>query len=93
VTWALFLLPVLVLLFVLPPLFRGERDERAERENRLDVLRERKRSLLAAIRELDLDREMGKVTEQDHEAERARLKEEALAAVRRLEAEEGGPRA
>ncbi|MFH1680968.1 MAG: hypothetical protein ABIH26_10030 [Candidatus Eisenbacteria bacterium] len=82
------LVPLLSVLALLPPLFRPGMDEGAERESRLDALRERKRVLLAAIRDLDFDREMGKLSEADHAAERGRMKEEAAEVIARIDREE-----
>ncbi|MBM3319894.1 MAG: hypothetical protein FJY73_04385 [Candidatus Eisenbacteria bacterium] len=85
----LLLLPVLVVAALLPPLFRRGTEMRAEREDRICALRERKRVLLAAIRELDFDREMGKLSEADHEAERERMKREAAEVLIAIDREEG----
>ena len=86
--WILVLLPVLAILILLPPLFRPGRDTAAERESRIDTLRERRRALIGAIRELDFDRQMGKLSEEDHAEQRTRMKDEAARVIRRIEAEE-----
>ncbi len=84
----LLLLPVLVVAVLLPPLFRRGPEVGVEREDRIAALRERKRALLAAIRELDFDREMGKLSEADHEAERERMKREAAEILSAIDREE-----
>jgi hypothetical protein len=82
------LLPILVVIALLPPLFRPGRDTAAEREERLDSLRERKRLVLAAIRELDFDHATGKLSDADHAAERERLKKEAAALLEEIDRRE-----
>ena len=74
VNWLLLLLPLIAIVILLPPIFRPGRDEAADRESRLDTLREQKRMLIAAIRELDFDREMGKLSAGDHPEARRLLR-------------------
>jgi hypothetical protein len=62
----------------LPPL----PDEASPDDERM---RHRKNEALAAIREADFDRELGKLSEADHRELRARLEAEALAAIAALE--------
>lgn len=85
----LLLLPVLVVAVLLPPLFRRGAEIKEARVDRMAALREQKRVLLAAIRELDFDREMGKLSEGDHEAERERMKREAAEVLSAIDREEG----
>lgn len=86
--WLALLIPIAVVLALLPPLFRRGRDEAAVLEERLDLLREKKRLALAAIRELDFDRAAGKLSEADHAAERDRLKEEVAVLLEAIDARE-----
>jgi len=65
-----------------PPLEHGER-ERWE---------QRKRQALAAIREAELDHRMGKLSDEDLAAMRARFEAEALGAMAALDAARGGRR-
>jgi hypothetical protein len=88
VRFLVFLIPIAVVLALLPPLFRPGRDAAAEREERLDILRERKRLILAAIRELDFDHATGKLSDADHAVERERLKEEAAALLGQIDRRE-----
>jgi len=87
--WVPLILPLLAILFLLPPVFRPGRDERAERESRLDLLREQRRMLVAGIRELDFDHATGKLSDFDHEAQRNRMKQEVALTIREIEEEEG----
>jgi len=87
--WLLVIMPLAVLFFLLPPLFRPGRDERAERESLLDTLGEQRRNLVAAIRELDFDREMGKLSDADHQAQREAMKEQVAETILRIREEEG----
>ena len=86
--WLLLVIPLLTLLFLLPPLFRPGRDERAERESFLECLRERRRALIQAIRDLDFDRETGKISDEDHEEQRSGLKREVALTIERIREEE-----
>ena len=83
------ILPLLAILFLLPPVFRPGRDERAERESRLDVPRERRKMLVAALRELDFDHATGKLSDADHQAQRNRMKQEVALTIGEIEEEEG----
>ena len=82
------ILPVLAILILLPPLFRPGRDTAADRESRIDTLRERRQGLIGAIRELDFDRRMGKLSEVDHAEQRKGMKDEAARVIRKIETEE-----
>lgn len=53
--------------------------------------RDRKEQLLAAIRELDFDRALGKVSAEDHQAARPRLEAEAMALLAQLDPNAAGP--
>lgn len=89
----LVVLPLIALALVLPPLFRPGRDVAAEHESKLDTLRDRRRALIGAIRELDFDREMGKLSPEDHEASRKNMKAEVAGLIREIEKREGKGRA
>ena len=94
VTLAVFVLgAVLVLLvsfFVASPLFRsaeplGVGAEPGARER----WERQKRQALAAIKEIELDHEMGKVSDEDLTTMRGRFEAQALEAMAALEREEG----
>jgi hypothetical protein len=80
------LLVVLASCWVAAPLFRASLagapvDELSERER----WQRQKRQALAAIREVELDHEMGKVSDDDLRAMRARFENQALQAIAALE--------
>jgi hypothetical protein len=57
----------------------------SERDRRRLELAEQRDAAYAALRDLEQDARTGKVTEDDYEAERARLRGEAAAALRGLD--------
>jgi cytochrome c-type biogenesis protein CcmI len=87
---ALVVLAVLVA-FVLAPLRRGG-PEPAESESpeRAD-LEARKEALYRQIRDAELDREQGKISEADWERLDAELRRDAIAVLKRIDAFGGGP--
>jgi len=87
-SWIPLVLPLLVIFLLLPPVFQPGRDERAERESRLDILRERRRMLVAGIRELDFDHAMGKLSDEDHIAQREEMKRVVALTIREIDVEE-----
>ena len=94
VTIAVFLLGVvliaLVALFVAAPLFGAPEPAAPETESGARVRWERqKRQALAAIKEIELDHQMGKVSDDDLTTMRARFEAQALEAMAALEREGG----
>ena len=75
----------LVALVVLRPLVRGERDDGAEAADRAE-LEAAKEAKYREIRDAELDRQMGKLSEHDHRAVDRELREEAIDILRRLDA-------
>ncbi len=69
----IFLLPVL---FVVKPLFYPTLDSQNESEINRDELLRRKLVLYRQIKELDMEREMGNVNEEDYISNRMELKRE-----------------
>lgn len=73
------------------PLFAGSRGEMDRREIELRELEAEKARLLEDLHEVDLDRETGKLSEEDYRANQARLKGRAVEVMRKIEAlREGG---
>ncbi|MFH1277159.1 MAG: hypothetical protein ABIK65_02105 [Candidatus Eisenbacteria bacterium] len=91
-TWLIVVMPLIAVALLLPPLFRPGRDKAADRESELDMLLLKKRALIAAIRELDFDREMGKLSAEDHETQRRIMKGEAAKTIRQIESRGGKKR-
>jgi hypothetical protein len=92
VTIAVFMLGAvlvaLVALFVAAPLFRPPEAALPAAESGVRERWERqKRQALTAIKELELDHQMGKVSEEDLATMRARFEEQALEAMAVLERE------
>ena len=86
----LVVLVVLAVLFVVLPLLRaGDAGEAwattSAAQLRLVELRERRDNALLALRELELDRETGKLDDRDYAAANADLRAEALAALAALD--------
>jgi hypothetical protein len=86
----LVVLVVLAVLFVLVPILRaGDKKEEwattSAAQLRLVELRERRDNALLALRELELDRETGKLDDRDYAAASADLRAEALAALAALD--------
>jgi hypothetical protein len=75
----------LVALVVLRPLVTGERDDGAEAADRAE-LEAAKEAKYREIRDAELDRQMGKLSEHDHRAVDRELREEAIDILRRLDA-------
>ena len=85
---ALVVLIGLVALVVLRPLITGERDDGAEAPDRAE-LEAAKEAKYREIRDAELDRQMGKLSEEDHRAVDRELREEAIDILRRLDAVAG----
>lgn len=83
------LLVIVVLVFVAWPFVSPEQEPPEQALTELDRRRlaaaERRDEAYAALQELDLDRRTGKVTGDDYERERARLRADAAAALRELD--------
>lgn len=75
---------LMVAAVVLAPLRPGARAERREDERRADLEAARE-SKYSEIRDLRLDHQMGKLSEQDFEAADAELSAQAVAILRRLD--------
>ncbi len=82
---ALVVLIGLVALVVLRPLITGDRDDGAETGERAE-LEAAKEAKYREIRDAELDRQMGKLSEEDHRAVDRELREEAIDLLRRLDA-------
>jgi hypothetical protein len=91
VTMAVFVLGAvlvtMVALFVAAPLFRPPAPVAAAAPERDEHWERQKRNALAAIKELELDHQMGKVSDEDLAAMRARFEAQALEAMAALERE------
>ncbi len=82
-----FLLVVLVSIFIVYPLFlgyrRGERGIGDEPEvSRLEHLYEKRDLYYSSIKDIELDRDMGKLSEQDYAELMSRYKEKAVAVTK-----------
>ena len=82
---ALLLLVGLVALVVLRPLIRGETDDGTESQERAQ-LEAAKEAKYREIRDAELDREMGKLSPEDHRKVDRELRDEAIEILRRLDA-------
>jgi ribosomal protein L40E len=85
-------LAVASLCYVLYPLFRAES---AVVPRRPDVAKPRQSAAIEALRELEFDRQTGKISDADYEPMKARYTEQALAVMRAGDArvcEQCGPR-
>jgi hypothetical protein len=78
---------MLVALFVAAPLFRPPVSLQEVEPDALEGWQRQKRNALAAIKELELDHQMGKVSDEDVTAMRARFEAQALEAMAVLERE------
>jgi hypothetical protein len=78
-------LAVVVVGLVAWPLLRERALETAPPDARRLALLERRDAALAALLELDLDHRAGKLTDEDAEAERVTLRDEAVGALAELE--------
>ena len=89
-------LALLVSVFTFRPLFSGRRSdaEDAGRGNRLRALYEERDRYYSLIRDVELDRDMGKLSEEDYSALMSGYKEKAASAARNIsEIESGSGRA
>ena len=82
---ALVILIGLVALVVLRPLIAGEREDAVQAADRAE-LEAAKEAKYREIRDAELDRQMGKLSEEDHRAVDRELREEAIEILRRLDA-------
>lgn len=83
-------LVVLVAIVVSAPLFGGPEPLVAEAEvSARDQWQRQKRQALAAIKELELDYQMGKLSREDFERMRARFEAEAIDAITSLDRRAG----
>ncbi|MXW21994.1 MAG: hypothetical protein F4X55_02575 [Candidatus Dadabacteria bacterium] len=82
------LLVVLVSVFTIYPLFLGRRRENRDVDspevNRLEQLYEKRDLYYSSIRDIELDRDMGKLSEQDYTELVSRYKEKAAAVTKRI---------
>jgi len=83
--FALLLLAGLVAIVVLRPLVTGYADESAESSEKAQ-LEAAKEAKYREIRDAELDREMGKLSREDHRAVDRELRDEAIEILRRLDA-------
>jgi hypothetical protein len=87
---ALILLAALVAAVVLGPLMRRG-DEEQEEHTRLEELRAAKEAKYREIRDAELDREMGKLSQEDWRTVDRELRGEAIEVLRELDRLEGRP--
>jgi type II secretory pathway component PulM len=87
---ALILLAALVAAVVLGPLMRRG-DEEQEEHTRLEELRAAKEAKYREIRDAELDREMGKLSQEDWRTVDRDLRGEAIEVLRELDRLEGRP--
>jgi type II secretory pathway component PulM len=87
---ALILLAAVVAAVVAGPLARRGEQERKE-DTRLEELRAAKEAKYREIRDAELDREMGKLSEEDWRAVDRELRGEAIDILRELDRLEGRP--
>ena len=71
-------------LFVGWPLLRAERDQPQEGADDTRPLERQKREALAAIKDAELDHAMGKLSDEDFDAQTQRYRDQALAAMAAL---------
>jgi hypothetical protein len=92
-SFAVFLVGLAVILavavFVAAPLFGGPEVVAAVSPSERDRWERQKRQALAAIKETELDHQMGKLSDEDFGRMRARFEAQALEAIAALE--RGGP--
>ena len=88
-TLSVFVLGVALILvaavFVAAPLFGPPTLLAAGGSNERELWERQKRQALAAIKEVELDRDMGKLSTEDFESQRARFESKALEAMAALE--------
>lgn len=89
ITLAVFVWGVVLILvaamFVAAPLFGTPTPFAAETTGERERWERQKRQALAAIKEVELDREMGKLSPEDFASQRARFEAQALEAMAALE--------
>jgi hypothetical protein len=89
ITLAVFTLGValilVVALFVAAPLFGPVTPYAINASIERELLERQKRQALAAIKEVELDREMGKLSPEDFASQRARFENQALEAMAALD--------
>ncbi len=81
------LLVVLVSVFTVYPLFLGRRKPGvadSSEANRLEQLYERRNLYYSSIRDIELDRDMGKLNEQDYSELVSRYKEKVAAVTKQI---------
>ena len=86
-------LVVLVSVFTLYPLFLGRRKQGvagSSEFNRLEQLYEKRDLYYSSIKDIELDRDMGKLNEQDYAELISRYKEKAVAVTKRISELESG---
>jgi len=74
-----------VLIWVVYPFFQRFQEASAGGNERRKVLQERKSEALAAIKELELDFQMGKLSAEDYQALRAKYEAQAVAVLKELD--------
>ncbi len=77
---------VAVITAIAYPLFTGIRDDSAEAPDTLDTLVAQRDSVYAALRDLDFDFQLGKLSAQDHAAMRDKYKARAATVLQQLDA-------
>jgi hypothetical protein len=90
------LIGIAALTFVFAPLFRkdaAEAEMLAAASSELRDLRSRKEMLMASLRDLDDDRQTGKIDEQDYEQLKGRLTAQAVEVMKRLDELQPAPAA
>jgi len=76
---------ILVVAFIARPLLSGQSRSVSDRERRFSALQAESDKLLALIQELDMDRAMGKVPQDDYQAQRAALVTRGAEVLRELD--------
>jgi hypothetical protein len=87
------LILVIVGYWIFHPLFRPRRIEAYStqmREDREKALQQRKEEVYAAIKEMDFDLEMGKISEDDYQELKSQYKAKALEILKELDTVDGG---
>src|SRR5579883_748404 len=85
---AALLVSLAALAFAVWPLVRHQRDAGGENPEMGELVAQRDVAI-GAIRELDFDRDLGNLSDEDHAELRERSKREAVAILKQLRAEEG----
>ena len=86
------LLVILVSIFVMQPLIKPihrRKHAKASSNHVAGDLLERKETIYAAIREIEFDYQMGKLSEEDFQQLRQQYKDEAIAVLQRLDKAQG----